>query len=451
MLPAVVMRLGRTEAAALAGVMLLCALAFAWPAWLAQFPLEIDLNEPWVAWQVAALRAHALYPPVGGLVSNNYPPLFFMLLDVLAGPDGDIILVGRMLSLVGTLGCGVAIALLVRRLGGGWLAALLGGTWFVGTMARHATWYVGMNNPSQIGLMLMLFGLLLLRGEGRTRGSLGLLAIATGGFCKNSLVATPLAAIGLVALARGRGAALRAAAVLAALVVLGLAVCAIAFGPNVLPQLFLYPRSFSLLRAFSSLERLANILPGLLLWGLWARAARREPAAPFTVLYVGLALAAYLVQKVSDQIDINAEFELMAAVAIGVGLAFEHLAALPLALRIGVRPLRLAVLGLLGIWIVRFTPPEPFLFVTSPAFRETVRSNAEVMRREVARVAAIPGDVACTFQTVCYRAGKPFVYDITYAIVTGRITQRESDEGHAPPGVAMIGVDRRVSARFLGK
>ncbi|MGG6495056.1 UNVERIFIED_CONTAM: hypothetical protein NY603_19195, partial [Bacteroidetes bacterium 56_B9] len=95
-------------------VVLLCAWALAWPVWLAQFPLEIDLKEPWIAYQVNALRAHALYPPPGGLVSNNYPPLFFLLLEAMAGPDGDVIMVGRMLSLLGTLAIGVSVAFLVR-------------------------------------------------------------------------------------------------------------------------------------------------------------------------------------------------------------------------------------------------------------------------------------------------------------------------------------------------
>lgn len=185
------------------------------------------------------------------------------------------------------------------------------------------------------------------------------------------------------------------------------------------------------------------------MWGAWAWSEPKSVGARFTAIYAALGLGAYLLQKTADLIDVNAQFELTAALAVGLGLAIDRLPRTAVAARFGAGRVRLAGIFLLALWLVRLSRPEPLLLLTSDAFRATVRGNAAVVASEVARVAAIEGNVACVYQTICYRAGKPFVFDVTYAVAGGRITQQQADQGIAVPGVVMIDIDRRVSARAL--
>jgi len=54
---------------------------------------------------------------------------------------------------------------------------------------------------------------------------------------------------------------------------------------------------------------------------------------------------------------------------------------------------------------------EPFLVLFDPAYRAEFYVHAQAARADAARVAAIPGPVACTIISICRMAGKPHVYD----------------------------------------
>src|SRR5262249_56970460 len=104
-------------------VVLLALLALyflVWPVWRAQFPIEIGDNEGFNAYHAdAAMGAGPLYPPIGGLIVNNYPPLSFYALGWLGKLFGDPLYAGRVLSLVSTVGLGSLIARILLPLGGG--------------------------------------------------------------------------------------------------------------------------------------------------------------------------------------------------------------------------------------------------------------------------------------------------------------------------------------------
>src|SRR5258708_7186090 len=132
-----------------AQIVLLALLALyflVWPVWRAQFPLEIAQNEGWNAYHAdAAVGGGTLYPSPDTLIVNNYPPLSFYALGYLGRIFGDPLYVGRVLSLVSTLGLGALIGRVVLQLGGGGAGAAIGGIWFIATMARSYNRFVGMN------------------------------------------------------------------------------------------------------------------------------------------------------------------------------------------------------------------------------------------------------------------------------------------------------------------
>ena len=63
--------------------------------------------------------------------------------------------------------------------------------------------------------------------------------------------------------------------------------------------------------------------PALAIWGIWAVTQRGRRAAEFSTLYIGLSLAAYFVQSMGEGVIINAQFELVVAIAIGLALTVD--------------------------------------------------------------------------------------------------------------------------------
>jgi hypothetical protein len=111
-------------------VALLAAYFLIFPVYRAFYPLEIGASEGWIVYhQDAILAGNALYPAPDSLTQNNYPPLSFYVVAVIASWTGDSLFVGRILSIVATLGLGWTVALVIRQEGFGlsllWLRRLM--------------------------------------------------------------------------------------------------------------------------------------------------------------------------------------------------------------------------------------------------------------------------------------------------------------------------------------
>jgi hypothetical protein len=75
----------RAFTTALAVLAVLTAVYAAWPLWRAVFPLEIEVDDVWNAYNAdAAFGPRALYSPAVALIANNYPPLSFYLIGFLS-------------------------------------------------------------------------------------------------------------------------------------------------------------------------------------------------------------------------------------------------------------------------------------------------------------------------------------------------------------------------------
>ena len=402
----------RLTAALIWALAVLAALFLVWPVWRAFLPLEIWGNEGWNAYHAdTVLRGGALYPPPGGLVANNYPPLSFYIVGALARLFGDALYVGRALSILATLGIGVAAAIVVRRLSGSRAASFIAGLWFVATMARFFDYYVGMNEPQLLGQAIMVWGLVwLLKRHAQGRAvEPAVLVMVLAGFVKHNIIVVPVVA--LIWVARDNWwLGLRAAIVGGVAAALGLAICALLFAPHFIADM-LMPRTYELARSFTNLGRLQFILPALVLWAIWAWPERRAKPAQFTALMIGAALIMYMVQKAGSGVDENAQFELVFAAAIGIGLAYDRLPGDPLRTGWSPNAIRVLVLGVLIARLLLSTRLEFAAVLFSPQYRAMAAEHAAVARSEAARVAAIPGPVACSNLVICRAARKPFVFD----------------------------------------
>jgi hypothetical protein len=404
----------------------LAAVFLAWPVWRLGFEFEINRNEPWNAWFAdAVLNGAPLYPGADELIANNYPPLSFYLVALASKLTHDTIIAGRLISLASTFVLALSAGLCVRALGGSRIAAAFGAGLLLATFSRFCLRYVGVNDPTLLALALMGLGLaffLFRQRAGRAvEPAIALLVLA--GFVKHNMAVLPAAALIWLAFGNWR-AALRAAIFAAALIAAGLAVCAFAFGPNFAQQM-LIPREITIAHMLSGLNKPQWVAPTIIFWGLWAWPNRKNPAARFTALLLALAYASGLVQAAGAGVVYNAYFELFFASAVAAALAYEGIATTALARRIGVALAQTAMIAALVVRLIASQDLEQFLVIASPSFREEARQYEASTLAEVARVREIPGPVVCTAMTVCYRAGKPFVYDgfwVSQFVAKGRWT-----------------------------
>jgi hypothetical protein len=443
----------RLQTILICSIAVLAALFLVWPVWRAFLPMEIWGNEGWNAYHAdAAMRGAQLYPPNDGLVANNYPPLSYYVIGWLGRAFGDPLYVGRAISLIATLGIGAAAAAVVRQVGGSRAACLIAGFWFVATMARSFEFYVGMNEPQIFGLAVMAaaFAWFLKRhAQGRAVEPAVLLMVLAG-FIKHNFITLPMVALIWLWLDNWR-LGLRATLAGAAAAALGLAICAFVFAPYFISDM-LMPRSYHLARALSTVGRLQFILPAMVLWAIWAWHERASKSARFTALVIGIALPLCLAQKSGAGVDENAQFELIFATALGIGLAYDGLLRDPLRTGWPAQRISLIVLGILIVRLIVSSRLEFVYVLVSPQYRALAAENAAVTRAEAVRVAAIPGPVACQNLVVCRMAGKAFVYDhfwATQLVETGRMTWQQVEQLARRQAIVKDDEDPRTNVRAL--
>ena len=387
--------------------------SFAWTVYRVFLNVEIEPNEGWNAYFAdAAMGKMPLYPSTDQLISNNYPPFSFYIVGLVGRFIGDPVLAGRLLSLVAVVAIATAIALSVKRLGGSGVAARISAAFFVATMSRFFMPYVGMNEPQLLSEAIMAFGFLgFLIARSNDRGYVGpVLVMALAGFVKHNIIAMPLTAFLWLGLHRRREA-VKCFCVAAIAIVTGTAICYVLFGRNFFLNI-LCPRHYSLKRSLGVFGELEWVSVGLLvcIYNAWAR--RRDVNVQLCSCLIAIALGSYFLQKSGAGVDINAQFDLVIAVAMGLGLAFTQVSLWPVA-----RPFRLeqaqAIL-LLAVCarLLASKQLQPVRLIFDSSFRNEIVMRERAMTDSVERVRRIPGDVTCgRHMLVTYRAGKSFVVD----------------------------------------
>jgi len=416
-------------------------------------PMQIAGNEAWNAFHVDRLRAGlALYPSASDLIANNYPPLSFLLVGGLSQLGADPIMIGRALSLLATLIATAGIASIARTMGCRWPAATVGAFWYLATMTRFFDSYVGVNDPNLVGIAMMVVGLawaLQVQTSGKGWIELPFALMAVAGFYKNTLFAIPLASW-LWLLRCDRSLALRAGVSGAAVAAAGLLLCIHVFGGNFTEQVTA-PRLIEFDRLIRKGGQLQWIAPALVLWAFWTCFSGRGRRVEFTFILVVMGLLGHIWQQVGDGLDINSQFELVVALAVALAIAFEFPATtrlLPLT-KVGARILLVAVL--IGR-LVLVTRLEPYFLIFSADFRQLGTAVAATMDAEIARVAAMPGNVSCSNMTVCRAARKAFVFDgfaVRQRLQLGLMSEESLCHAVAANGLSFTKVDPNADVSVL--
>ena len=343
--------------------------------------VPLDPNE---GWNAAHALAATLYPPPQSLMVNNYPPLSFYLIRVLARHGGDAVIAGRWVSLAAFLSIGAGIAAVLRIMdcsSRGIALAVL----FFAAMLLIASDYVGMDDPQLLGHALQIAALLLLLRE-RSLPSALLFAISL--FIKHNLLALPLAsAMWLILLDRRAGLEFLLWGM--AFVLAGLVAFQLGFGTSLLGQL-MSPRLSSLANLGGAVIHLWwMVLPAAAMAGLWP-----DRTSLLCALYAAAALILGLTFAAGDGVDANAFFDLGVALSLGLGLTVER-----------------------GRWpILAAASTLPLLVFLALHFHDNnyffTRSFAAESARDIAFLQSRPGPALCDQLSLCLWAGKPAEVDV---------------------------------------
>jgi hypothetical protein len=398
-----------------------------WPAWRAQYLIEIWPTEAWNAYfQDIAVGGGRLYPPADALIGNNYPPLSFYAIGYLGQLFGDNLYVGRAVSIVALLSLTVEIFLAVRILAGGVTGAAVGALWYAAITAHSSELYIGTNDPQLAGEAIMGAGLVWFLARNREgRSALApLLLMVVAGFWKHNIVAIPLTAVVWLLFRDGKRA-MRPVLASAVAAGAGLLLCTAIYG-RAFPDNLFATREYAFAHVIGHIGHLQWFALAFVIWGSWAWSARNSAAARFTVLHVAIGLATCLLQWSGHGVGRNAEFDLVIALGIGIGVAFERIETSLLAQRIGVARSRDLLLVLLVLRLVVSDRQGSALVLLSPEFRTRMHAAQQAALDDAGQVAAINGNVFCSNKVVCRAAGKPFAVDefkMEELVATGKMTE----------------------------
>jgi hypothetical protein len=256
--------------------------------------LQRNYNEGWNAFHAAALfHGSPLYYPPSALITNNYPPLSFIVVSWVMHVIPDAVFAGRAVQDAALVSIAALIALCLRATSRDGLASAAGALTFLSYMAVNAELYVGVDDPQFLSLAILLLGFYLKLRLGARSGAdiaAGLLMTASL-FVKHNNVALPLALGGWL-LIFDRKAGLRFIATGVAAGLCGLLAARLAFGPDFITSL-LSPRLYApSLAARQALDWLAPMKPLLVLAAIPIVLAPRDRTA---LLFGGYVVSAVLI------------------------------------------------------------------------------------------------------------------------------------------------------------
>ncbi len=385
----------------------------AWPIWRAQFPLEIWFTEGWNAYlQDAAGTFNKLYPAADQLTGNNYPPLSFYTIGLLARLTGlDSLYVGRAVSIIGLFGVAVDIFICARILTRSTIGPLFGALWYLAIMSHNATAYVGANDPQIAGEAIMGAALALflaLDAVGRPVVP-ALILMVLAGFWKHNMIAVPLAAVTWI-LWRDRSRAIPQIIASVGAIFAGLGICGLLFGHEFYSDL-LATRAYGLGNVLTNVGHLQWYALAAVIWAMWALVDLKSKVAQFTALHIVLGFGACILQWFGDGVSGNAEFDLILALGLGTGVTFARIEFSLFAGYIRANYLRDAMVIMLLLRLVVTGRQEPALMMFQPDFRTHFEIGSRQVARDASAISAIPGDVYCSNDVVCRIAGKRFIVD----------------------------------------
>jgi len=208
----------------------------------------------------------------------------------------------------------------------------------------------------------------------------------------------------------------------------------------------LSPRQYSLQWELSSLRDLEWVSVGLLACAYNAWALRRDASVQLCSWLIGIALGSNFLQKTGAGVYINAQFDLIIAVSMGLGLAFTQIPLWPVARFLRSGQAQAILLLAVCVRLLASKQLQPVRLVFDRSFINEIAIRQQVMSDSIERVRLIPGDVLCG-ALVGYRAGKPFAVDEFNAeqrILAGALPKDAITARVAAGTLTIVQLDRRT-------
>jgi hypothetical protein len=404
-----------------AGLALLALCLFAYPCLRVGTALEIDYNEGWNAYQqIRAMAGLSLYSADTPLFVNNYPPLSFYLVGLFGTLTGDMVLAGRLMSLVAVVTIAISAAMVARAAGARRLDTLLSGSAALGMLSGFAADYVGVNDPQLLaqGFLCAGFALYVNRWGGAARLPAVALLFATGLLCKHNVLALPLVTtVHLLWRGTNRDRALYLGTGLG-LAALALAVIDAKFGTGFFRNL-LASRQYDPARGIILTTEMLDLLQApIAVVGLYFVLGRDGRIATKVGGYLSLSLILAMGFSGGAGVDTNIFFDVMIACAMGTGPVVAWLRARP-----GSGPRACAALALIIHAGLLFHMPIA-LGRFAVDMTGDLKERERLFLEDIAWLKTMPGPAICESMLLCLRAGKPMwidPYAATQAITNGRL------------------------------
>jgi hypothetical protein len=374
------------------------------------YRFEFNYNEGWNVYNAQTAMQHLpLYYPKFGWTTVNYPFLSFYLVGYLSRLTGDYLMTGRLLSIVALLVSCVLVGLIVKKLTGGWGAAVFAGVFCLGLFCARTPSSVGADDPQILPFPFFLFGMWMYLGAPpSTLRIAGITSLFTlGGNIKQNLLSAPISVLSDLFTASSSKAV--------RFMIFGVLFMALSIAVNILVGGRFFISHLLTSRAFS-FEQLSNLFfsfyspLGLPLaisayWSVWQlqnRQARVISFYFFSSLLIGVAFGG------GSGVSQNTYFENLFAMSIIMGVCLDFLWKAPIrALGRDGRGRFLTPVLLYSSVVFMFLPWG----VNVPKALSELPEQQRQYQAEVSFLVAQPGPAICESLILCYDAGNPYVLD----------------------------------------
>lgn len=291
--------------------------------------ISTNYDEGWNAVHAQLAMSGALYPPPGGLIGTNYPPLSFLFIGCLGKMIGDMVITGRLVALLGVSCTAILIWHISMRFTRNHLAASGALVLFILYNVTFARSYFTMDDPQWFAQSVSLAGLAVFLSKRRpiipTKWRICIAAVifVLAGFIKNNVVGVPLA-ITIWLMFEDRRAFLVWLLSSAATLAIGFGLCWHFYGLHFFQDVFLMPRRYELYHCLSrSWGNLLDMLPLLGAFYWLAKRKIQDKHIHFLLICAATTLLTGLLQRGGDGVNFNAFFETLSILCILAGTTLD--------------------------------------------------------------------------------------------------------------------------------
>jgi hypothetical protein len=373
--------------------------------------------------QAAALRGDNVYPPADAFIFNIYPPLSFVVIGALARFGGDVVVIGRLISVGSLIVIAISSGIIVDNLSNrSTRSGIVAAAVCLAAFCVISPVYVGIDDPQLFGQAIMTIALsVYTRAPERSSNLLiTVVLMAIAGMVKHNMWAVPIAIAFDVLLRSPRRAMLFLTFSILALLSCALWMQVISDG-RIWSSLMGNLRPYSFLNAAKLMrDFFASAFPLVLIGAIGVVGRLSQPGPRLVASYGFVALLVGVIFGGATGVDQNVYFDVIIASALGVGLLIDELVGRASMSFVGIPGTLLAALLIVAS-------------VISPVFQDLNKFRAfYLLDDRLARafsdgtsyLRAQPGDAICHNLLLCFRAGKPFVFDI-WTEVFGRSTPEQ--------------------------